>query len=93
MPLCARTGGEPSGSFIRISQGRECEAGNGRAACEVVVAAGVTKVVVMDVHEDLEAIKEAQARVEVRQRLEKWETFLIIGLFVIVIGFLLSRFA
>jgi hypothetical protein len=53
----------------------------------------VTKVVVMDVHEDLEAIKEAQARVEVRQRLEKWETFLIIGLFVIVIGFLLSRFA
>ncbi len=46
----------------------------------------------MDVHEDIEEVREAQKRIEAKSKLEKWEALAIIGLFLVVIGFLLSRF-
>jgi len=46
----------------------------------------------MDVHEDIEEVREAQKRVEARSRLEKWEALAIIGLSLAMIGFVLSRF-
>jgi hypothetical protein len=45
----------------------------------------------MDVHEDMEEVREAQKRVEAKRRLEKWEALAIIGIFLVVVAFLLSR--
>jgi hypothetical protein len=54
--------------------------------------APIASVDAMDVHEDAKQVREAQERVAVKRRLEKWEAWTIITLMAAAIGLMASYF-